>query len=366
MKRLRMRVRAQLRLLILILLVILGVTWLTNFHVREGITDCSNRASSPANIEILNGRVYFRDNNITANLCTAKLNGLKYTHRMGIHHVKQIKGIDNRLYVLCEKNRFYVYDIESEKIIEEIDLAEDVGIIRLNDIDFCIADKQGAVLHLSSGRDGDFVLTIFPEGKWKKFQVRQEWNITLLARQKDVYFIHITYGTDSPLNGIFAWNISTDQIKKISAVYPSSDMDEPAYIWRDELIVSKNHSTGCRIRLDGSGEKEFLTRFWVSSCVYADKLYTVDSNTLYAYDLKTGETKKNITEGKEKLFSRIRISDDVLFAAVEKSFVLYNKTKIYFEKLENLKWTDAKLDEVIYLTPEELTGLNAIHRLGGI
>lgn len=351
MKQLRKRLRAQLTFLVLILFIILGVIWLSNFHVHKEIDD-SNRLGSPTNIEVLNDRVYFTDNSVTANLCTAKLNGLKFTHRLGIHHVKKIKGINNRLYVLCEKNRFYVYDIENEDIIKKIDLVEDVGIVRINDIDFGTVDKQGAVLHISSGRDGDFVLTISPEGEWKKIPVKQEWNITLLARQKDVYFIHITYDTDGSLNGIFAWNISTNQIKRISEVYPSSDMDEPAYIWEDELIISKNASTGCRIKLDGSGEKEFQTRFSVSSCVYEDKLYTVDLHTLYVYDLKTGEIKENVTPGKKEIFGRIRIFDNKLFVAGGKFFVLCNKTKIYFEELKNLKWIDAKLDEVIYVTPD--------------
>lgn len=340
----RKNVKKRIKMRIVVLVIVLGFIgsffWLTNFHVHEGFPGESDRAYTLVDAVYLNNHVYFYNNEWTRTLCKASLDGMKFTHNLGISKVLRLVGEGDTLYILTTEEILYVYDVVREETISKIDLKTEIRPKGMDFFNLVHADSEGVWLDSEDGNDAVFI-NISPNGKKKVFILKDMRNAHLINLYQNK-LIYTNIDDDEKLQGIYLFNPLTEERTKISKNRMNySSYYAPNFIWQDELIVSSNDiSTGiCRIKLDGSGEKNEQFGHDHISCKQGDIIYAFQAGVLRAYNLKSRETFEASSDRDENYDGVISIADDKVFISGSMIvFPSYGKTKIYFEKLDNLKW----------------------------
>lgn len=322
---------------------------LCTFYVKEGIPQepkGSMQMLAPE-YEVYGNKVFFQNDVPKAFrggrlLETDLTDFFKSGKKVGIKDVVTLHKGGPLLYILCEDFQMQALNMDTNKVKFDVNLlnaADMPDLNRIEKIEFQYADETGAYVVLESYRQ-DTILHVSSTGKVQVVHhfdevVAEFFGIKVVGDK----LIYSRIDEDESMTGIYALDLSSSKIEKLSDKRVRLDPQIPIFVWNNYYGYSDSNYVHL-IALDGKEEKELnLTYSCSCMCIDDDYMYRGSTGILTRYNLRTGTYE--VAKGKEGYNGIMKVENGKLYLGYAISVDrIFFPTRVYVDDLSKYVWED--------------------------
>ena len=260
----------------------------------------------------------------------------------GITNVDAFKLGGNSIYAQCNKQEFYILDLESDGIKNiNLNTYDGFNIEGNISIELMFANYKGAYVTIDDG-EHIYILCITPTGKVYEACMLNDMPGRIDRITAHDKYIIFGYKDDTSKTGTYIYDCDSDKFEKLSDMLGEENKEQFApFIW-DNYYVIPLDSRLYFISID-SKERRKIDLIYYSRNLYLEGDWLYDGcGPIVKYNLRTGEVKTY--KDYDRCLGTLKIVDGKMYDG----YVTLNKhgyhvTTINAKKLKSYKWEDNSL-----------------------